>query len=83
MIICDDWGIVYVYGRIDVDVVFGMVYVQVEDDFYCVEINYLFLFGCMVEVKGELVIWLDLCQQLFIDLVKFKQFYGQSLVWLC
>lgn len=32
-IIWDSWGVFYIYGKCDVDVVFGLVYVYVEDDF--------------------------------------------------
>lgn len=59
-ILCDDFGVLYIYGKMDVDVVFGLFYVQVEDDFLCVECNYIWVIGCLVEVFGEDVFWSDL-----------------------
>jgi acyl-homoserine lactone acylase PvdQ len=40
-IIRDDWDVPHVYGRSDADAVFGLLYVQAEDDLNRVEMNYL------------------------------------------
>ena len=40
-IVRDDWGIAHVHGPTDADAVFGMMYVQAEDDFNRVETNYI------------------------------------------
>lgn len=38
-IIPDNWGIPHIYGKTDVDAVFGLLYAQSEDDFKRAELH--------------------------------------------
>jgi acyl-homoserine lactone acylase PvdQ len=49
----DKWDIPHVSGKTDADAIFGMLYVQCEDDFQRVEDNYITNMGRMAEVEGE------------------------------
>jgi acyl-homoserine-lactone acylase len=66
-IIRDNWGIAHVYGKIDADAVFGMLYAQCEDDFERVEQNYINALGRLAEVEGEGKLYNDLRTRLFQD----------------
>ena len=81
-ILRDDWGIAHVYGKTDADAVFGMTYVQGEDDFNRVETNYINAMGRLAEVEGESKIFQDLRMKLFIDPVEIKKEYAASPEWL-
>jgi acyl-homoserine lactone acylase PvdQ len=81
-IIRDDWGIPHVYGRTDVDAVFGMLYAQAEDDFNRVETNYLNALGRLAEAEGESAVYQDLRMKLFIDPDSLQGVYGASPAWL-
>jgi acyl-homoserine-lactone acylase len=78
----DDWGIAHVRGKTDADAVFGMVYAQAEDDFNRVETNYVNALGRLAEAEGEVAIWQDLRQKLFVDPATLQQMYAQSPDWL-
>lgn len=78
----DDWGIAHVRGRSDADAVFGMVYVQAEDDFNRIEVNFLTNLGRLAEAEGETQIWQDLRQRLFINQDTLRALYGRSPAWL-
>ncbi len=52
-VIRDNWGIPHIYAKTDADAVFGLLYVQCEDDFKRVEMNYIEKLGRMAEVKGQ------------------------------
>ena len=63
----DDWGIAHVHGMSDADAVFGLIYAQVEDDFPCIDANYLTALGRTAEAEGEPAIWQDLRMRLYVD----------------
>ena len=77
-IIRDDWGIAHVYGKGDADAVFGVEYVQAEDDFNRVETNYVNGMGRLAEAEGKSKIYQDLRMKLFIDPETLKQQYAES-----
>lgn len=81
-IIRDDWGIAHVYGKMDADAVFGMIYAQAEDDFNRVETNYINAMGRLAEAEGESKIYQDLRMKLFIDPEEIKKDYAKSPEWL-
>ena len=81
-IVRDDWGIPHVYGETDADAVFGMMYVQAEDDFNRVETNYLKSMGRLAEAEGEAAVYDDLRMKLFINPDSMKALYARSPVWL-
>jgi acyl-homoserine-lactone acylase len=81
-IIRDDWGIAHVYGKTDADTVFGVMYVQAEDDFNRVETNYLNSMGRLSEAEGESAIYRDLRMKIFIDSADMKAQYDKSPPWL-
>lgn len=81
-VVRDDWGIAHIHGKTDPDAVFGMIYAQCEDDFNRVETNYLTSLGRRAEGEGELAIWQDLRQRLFIDPEDLKREYASSPEWL-
>jgi acyl-homoserine-lactone acylase len=78
----DDWGIAHVSARTDADAVFGMTYVQAEDDFNRIETNYLNAMGRLAEAEGEGAIFRDLRMRLFIDTADVKAKYDASPDWL-
>ena len=81
-IVRDDWGIAHVHGKTDADAVFGMAYAQAEDDFNRVETNYLIALGRTAEADGELAMYRDLRQRLWVDPVDLQVRYRRSPVWL-
>lgn len=81
-IIRDNWGIAHVYGKTDADAVFGMEYVQAEDDFNRVETNYINAMGRLAEAEGQSQIYRDLRMKLFMDPVVLKKQYAESPTWL-
>jgi acyl-homoserine-lactone acylase len=44
-VVRDSWGIPHIYGKTDADAVFGLLYVQCEENFSRVERNYLEVLG--------------------------------------
>ena len=81
-IVRDDWGVAHVYGRTDADAVFGMIYAQAEDDFNRIETNYLTSLGRLSEADGDVRLWQDLRQRLFIDPDTLQALYQSSPAWL-
>jgi acyl-homoserine-lactone acylase len=81
-ILRDKWGIPHVFGKLDADAVFGMVYAQAEDDFNRVELNYINAMGRLAEVEGEQEVWRDLRMKLYIDPVDMQAKYAASPAWL-
>jgi acyl-homoserine-lactone acylase len=81
-ILRDKWGIPHVFGKLDADAVFGMVYAQAEDDFNRVELNYINAMGRLAEVEGEKEVWRDLRMKLYIDPADMKAKYAASPAWL-
>jgi len=74
----DDWGIAHVHGKTDADAVFGMIYVQAEDDFPRIEANYLTNLGRTAEADGEKAIWQDLRARLYVSDSELKADYARS-----
>jgi acyl-homoserine-lactone acylase len=77
-ILRDKWGIPHVFGKLDADAVFGMVFAQAEDDFNRVELNYINAMGRLAEVEGEKEVWRDLRMKLYIDPADMKAKYAAS-----
>lgn len=78
----DNYGIPHIYGKTDADAVFGLLYVQCEDDFRRVEMNYIEKLGGMAEIKGEAKLYDDLLIRLVIDQQQAKQDYAKAPAWL-
>ena len=78
----DKWDIPHVSGKTDADAVFGMLYVQCEDDFGRVEDNYITALGRMAEVEGEAFLYQDLRARLFLDTNQVKAIYVQCPSWM-
>jgi acyl-homoserine lactone acylase PvdQ len=66
-ILRDNFGVPHIYGKTDADCVFGLLYVQCEDDFKRVEANYIDKLGRWAEIKGESSLYEDLFIRLVID----------------
>jgi acyl-homoserine lactone acylase PvdQ len=81
-IVQDNWGIPHIYGKTDADVVFGLMYVQCEEDFPRVERNYLEVMGRLAEVDGPSRLYDDLEMQLIYDSTAAKADYASSPTWL-
>ena len=81
-IVRDDHGIAHVNGQTDADAVFGMIYAQAEDDFPCIEANYLTALGRTAEAEGERAIWGDLRARLYVSESELKSDYAASPDWL-
>jgi acyl-homoserine lactone acylase PvdQ len=78
----DKWDIPHVSGKTDADAIFGMLYVQCEDDFQRVEDNYITNMGRMAEVEGEAYLYQDLRARLFLDTNRVKAIYQTSPSWM-
>ncbi len=81
-IIRDRWGVPHIYGKSDADAVFGMLYVQCENDFPRVERNYIVAEGRLAEAEGETYLYNDLRMRLLQDSTKAIQQYFASPPWL-
>ncbi|GAA4016062.1 penicillin acylase family protein [Hymenobacter fastidiosus] len=81
-IVRDTWGVPHVYGKTDADAVFGLLYVQCEDDFARVEDNYITAIGRLAEVEGEAALYEDLRARLFLDSTQAIGIYQKSPVWM-
>jgi acyl-homoserine-lactone acylase len=81
-IIRDNWGIPHVYGKTDMDAVFGLLYAQCEDDFKRVEMNYIEKLGRKAEVLGEKELYNDLYVRLIIDSADAVADYNKAPLWL-
>ncbi len=81
-IITDQWGIPHIYGKTDADAVFGLMYLQCQQNFERVERNYLEVFGRLAEVDGEEAVLDDLQMQLIYDSVAAKKDFENSPAWL-
>ena len=78
----DNWGIAHIYGKSDADAVFGMIYAQAEDDFNRIERNYLNGLGWLAQAEGEIAVYGDLRERLFIDVATLQRQYRLSPAWL-
>lgn len=78
----DKWDIPHISGKTDADAIFGMLYVQCEDDFMRVEDNYITNMGRMAEVEGEAFLYQDLRARLFLDTNRVKAIYQTCPGWM-
>ncbi len=78
----DTWGVPHIKGKSDADAVFGMLYVQCEDDFERVERNYITATARMAEVEGETYLYNDLRMRLFMDTAQAIKLYATSPDWM-
>ncbi len=81
-IIRDDFGVPHIYGKTDVDAVFGLLYAQCEDDFNRVEQNYIWATGRLAEVEGESALYSDLRANLFMTEEEAIAKYNSAPAWL-
>ncbi|HEX8313708.1 MAG TPA: penicillin acylase family protein, partial [Flavisolibacter sp.] len=77
----DNWGIPHIYGKKDADAVFGLLYVQCQQNFSRVERNYLEIMGRLSEIEGERMLYEDLQMRLIYDSAAAKADYGKSPQW--
>jgi len=78
----DKWDIPHIVGKTDADAIFGMLYVQCEDDFMRVEDNYITNIGRMAEVEDEAYLYQDLRARLFLDTNQVKAIYQTCPGWM-
>ncbi|HUP21526.1 MAG TPA: penicillin acylase family protein [Thermoanaerobaculia bacterium] len=78
----DDFGVPHVYGKSDADAVFGLLYVQSEDDFPRVERNYVWAIGRLAEVEGEKALFSDLRARLYMTEEEARAAYESAPEWL-
>jgi acyl-homoserine lactone acylase PvdQ len=77
----DNWGIPHIYGKKDADAVFGLMYVQCQQNFAQVEKNYLEIMGRLSEIEGERRLYDDLQMRLIYDSAAAKTDYIKSPQW--
>ncbi|MEP1229530.1 MAG: penicillin acylase family protein [Litorimonas sp.] len=77
-IIRDDYGVPHIYGKSDADAVFGMLYVQAEDDFPRIERNYIWAMGRLAEIDGEDALYSDLRARLYMTIDQAKAAYANA-----
>ncbi len=80
-IVEDNWGIPHIYGKKDADAVFGLLYVQCQQNFPRVERNYLEIMGRLSEIEGERRLYEDLQMRLIYDSAAAKADYRTSPQW--
>ena len=81
-IIRDNWDTPHVYGKTDADAIFGMLYVQCEDDFHRLEHNYIDALGRMSAAFGADYLYHDLRAAMFMDEAMAKAYYAKSPAWM-
>jgi acyl-homoserine lactone acylase PvdQ len=80
-VIEDNWGIPHIYGKKDADAVFGLMYVQCDQNFSRVERNYLEIMGRLSEIEGERRLYDDLQMRMIYDSAAAKADYVKSPQW--
>ena len=80
-IIEDNWGIPHIYGKKDADAVFGLLYIQCQQNFSRVERNYLEIMGRLSEIEGDRRLYDDLQMRLIYDSSAAKADYQKSPPW--
>jgi acyl-homoserine-lactone acylase len=80
-IVRDNWGVPHIYGKTDADAVFGLMYVQCEENFKGIERNYLYQFGRQAEVDGDKSLYEDVQLQLIADSADAIKDYKASPLW--
>ena len=81
-IIQDDWGIPHIFGKTDADAVFGLMYMQCEQNFERVEENNLEMLGRLSEKYGRSRLYEDLQMRLIYDSAAAINDYRKSPEWL-
>jgi len=81
-IIRDDWGVPHIYGKTDADAVFGLMYVECQNDFSRVEKNYLEMLGRQAEAYGENYLYTDVMMRLVYDSAQAVADYQKSPAWM-
>lgn len=81
-IIRDNWGIPHIYGKTDADAVFGLMYVQCEENFERVERAYIEKLGRISEIDGYQSLYEDILARLLYDTSKAIRDYQASPEWL-
>lgn len=80
-IVRDNWGVPHIYGKTDADAVFGLMYVECEDNFKGIEQNYLYQMGRQTEASGESNLYTDIQLQLIADTADAIKDYKNSAPW--
>jgi acyl-homoserine-lactone acylase len=80
-IIRDTWGVPHIYGKTDADAVFGLMYVECEEDFKRVERNYLEVLGRLAEVDGIRSLPSDMQMRLIEDSTDAIRDYAKTPAW--
>ncbi len=80
-IVRDTYGVPHIYGKTDADVVFGLLYVQCEENFARVERNYLEVLGRQAEADGKRMLYADLQMKLIADTADAIRDYQNSPAW--
>jgi hypothetical protein len=61
----DTFGVPHIFGKTDAAVIFGLAYVQCEDNFWQLETDYINALGRAAELEGEKALARDLTFRLF------------------
>ncbi|MDB5205774.1 MAG: penicillin amidase [Flavisolibacter sp.] len=77
----DNWGVPHIYGKTDADAVFGLLYVQCEQNFQRVELNNLEMMGRLSEVTGKKALYDDLKMKMIYDSSAAIMDYNNSAPW--
>jgi len=77
----DRYGVSHIYGRTDADAVFGLMYVQCEENFKGIERNYLYQLGKQTEADGAANLYTDVQLQLIADSADAIKEYNESPQW--
>lgn len=80
-VIEDNWGVPHIYGKTDADAVFGLLYVQCEQNFQRVEMNNLEMMGRLSEVAGKKTLYDDLKMKMIYDSSAAILDYNKSVPW--
>ncbi len=80
-IVEDQYGVPHIYGKHDADAVFGLLYVECEQNFSRVERNYIEIMGRLSEVEGEKKLYDDLQMRLIYDSTAAKKDYDTCARW--
>jgi len=80
-IIRDNWGIPHIYGKTDVETVFGLMYAECEDNFKGIENNYLYQLGKLAEVDGDKSLYSDVQLQMIADTADAIKDYKAAAPW--
>lgn len=80
-IVRDKYGVPHIYGKTDASVVFGLMYVQCEENFKGIERNYLYQLGKQTEADSKNNLYTDVQLQLIADTADAIKEYNESPRW--